>query len=106
MAVEVHVTGRVQLGHFPEFLEASERWREFRAERGSAPCHVLHGLSGEMNLVRLVFSYPDAAAYEAEEARDAADPEYGRVASAMPFVEGTLAYEIYRVLGSAGDDTA
>lgn len=25
-----------------------------------------------------------------------ADPEYARVAGAMPFVDGTLAYEIYR----------
>ena len=90
MAVEVHVTGRVELGRFPEFVEASERWRQLRAERRSAPCRVLQGLSGEMNLVRLVFAYPDAAAYEAEEVRDAADPEYGRVASAMPFAEGTL----------------
>ncbi|HEY8775125.1 MAG TPA: NIPSNAP family protein [Gaiellaceae bacterium] len=98
MPVEVHVTGRVQLGRFPEFLEAAERWREFRAERGSAACRVLQGLSGEMNLVRLVFAYPDAAAYEEEEARDASDPEYGRAASAMPFVEGTLVYEIYRLV--------
>lgn len=82
MPVEVHVTGRVQLGRFPEFLEAAERWRGFRAERRSAACRVLQGLSGEMNLVRLVFTYPDAAAYEEEEARDASDPEYGRVASA------------------------
>ena len=103
MAVEVHVTGRVQLGRFSEFTEASERWRQLRAERGSAPCRVLQGLSGEMNVVRFVFSYPDAAAYEAEEARDASDPDYGRVASAMPFVEGTLSYEIYRVVEAAAD---
>jgi hypothetical protein len=49
-----------------------------------------------MNAVRLVFTYPDLNAYEREEAEDAADPEYARVAGAMPFVEGTLAYEIYR----------
>ena len=62
----------------------------------SSSCRVLHALSGEMNAVRLVFVYPDLGAYEQEEARDAADPEYARVAAAMPFVEGTLAYEIYR----------
>jgi len=61
MAIEVHVSGRVQLGHFAEFLEAAERWREFRAERGSASCIILQALSGEMNTVRLVFAYPDAA---------------------------------------------
>jgi hypothetical protein len=51
-----------------------------------------------------VFPYPDAAAYEAEEARDAIDPDYARVASAMPFVEGTLSYEIYRVIEAAADE--
>jgi hypothetical protein len=96
MAVEIHVTGRVQLGHFAEFIEAAARWQEFRAARGAAPCRVLHALSGEMNAVRLVFTYPDLNTYEREEARDAADPEYARAAGAVPFVEGTLTYEPYR----------
>ena len=96
MAVEVHVTGRVQLGRFAEFIEAAARWQEFRAARGAAPCRILHALSGEMNAVRLVFTYPDLNAYEREEARDSADAEYARVAGAMPFLEGTLAYELYR----------
>jgi hypothetical protein len=104
MAVEVHVTGRVQLGRFSEFVGACERWRRFRAARGSAPCRVLQGLSGEMNLVRMVFTYPDAAAYETEEARDAADPEYGRVAGAMPFVEGTISYDVFRVLDPGAEE--
>ena len=96
MAVEVHVTGRIQLGRFAEFVESAERWRAFRASRGHAPCRILWALSGEMNGVRLVFTYPDLNAYEQEEGHDAVDPEYARVAGAMPFVEGTLAYEIYR----------
>jgi hypothetical protein len=96
MAVEVHVTGRVELGRFGEFVAAAEAWQALRSERGHAPCRVLHGLSGEMNTVRLVFSYPDLNAYEREEAIDSVDPEYARLAGAMPFVEGSLAYEIYR----------
>lgn len=96
MAVEVHVTGRVQLGRFADFVAAAERWQQFRAERRAASCRILQALSGEMNTVRLVFTYPDLTSYEREEARDAADPEYGRVAAGMPFVEGTLTYEIYR----------
>ena len=98
MAVEVHVTGRVQLGRFAEFVEASGRWAAYRATKGSTPVRVLHGLSGEMNHVRLVFVDPDLAAYEHEEARDALDPEYARVAAAMPFVDGALEYAIYREL--------
>ena len=100
MAVEVHVVGRVELGRFGEFLAAAQPWLELRAARGRAPCRILQGLSGEMNFVRLAFTYPDLNAYEQEEAEDAADPEYARVAGAMPFVEGTLAYEIYRETGA------
>lgn len=96
MAVEVHVVGRVELGRFPEFRAAAERWRTFRRERGAADCRILQALSGEMNVVRLVVTYQNLNAYEVEEGRDAADPEYARVAGEMPFVDGTLAYELYR----------
>jgi len=96
MAVEVHVIGRVQLGRFAVFLESAAHWQAFRAARREAACRILHALSGEMNAVRLVFTYPDLNAYEHEETHDAADPEYARVASAMPFAEGTVSYEVYR----------
>lgn len=98
MAVEVHVTGRIETGMFSEFAQAMKPWAEYRAKKGDARAHVLQGLSGEMNHVRLVFTYADLAVYEREEARDALDPEYAKVAGAMPFVEGTIRYEIYRVL--------
>ena len=100
MAVEVHVTGRIELGRFAEFVEAAERWAAYRAAKGAARPRILQGLSGEMNHVRLVFVYPDLAAYEREEARDSADPEYARIAAGMPFVDGTLEYAIYRELDS------
>jgi hypothetical protein len=95
VAVEVHVVGRVALGRFGDFLTAAEPWLEYRASRGHAPCRILQALSGEMNTVRMIFAYPDLNTYEREEAEDAVDAEYGRLAGAMPFVEGTLAYEIY-----------
>jgi hypothetical protein len=96
MAVEVHVVGRVELGRFAEFLTAAAEWQAFRSSRGDADCRVLHGLSGEMNTVRLVFVYADLNTFEQEEARNTADPEYARIAGTMPFVPDTLAYEIYR----------
>jgi hypothetical protein len=96
MAVEVHVTGRVELGRFADFLAAADQWRAFRRGRGDADCQLLQALSGEMNTVRLVFVYPDLDTFEQEEVRNSADPEYARVAGAMPFVADTLAYEIYR----------
>lgn len=98
MAVEVHVTGRVELGRFHEFIPAAQRWAAYRSSKGEAVPRVLQGLSGEMNHVRLIFAYPDLAAYEREEARDAADSDYARIAAGMPFVEGTLDYAIYRAL--------
>jgi hypothetical protein len=96
MPVEVHVTGRVQLGRFAEFLTAAERWQSFRIEHGLASCKILQALSGEMNAVRMVFSYPELSAYESEEAQTTGDSDYARVASQMPFIDGTLVYEIYR----------
>lgn len=95
MAVEVHVTGRVQLGRLAEFVDTTERWQV----PGRARIRVMPDLaraSGGMNDVRLIFTYPDLNAYEQEEVRDTADPDYARVAGAMPFVEGTLTYQIYR----------
>jgi hypothetical protein len=96
MPVEVHVTGRIMLGRFVEFVAAAEAWSRFRSDRGDADCRILQALSGEMNTVRLVFTYPDLTSYEREEARNSVDPEYGQTAGAMPFVADSLVYEIYR----------
>ena len=85
MAVEVHVTGRVELGRFGEFAAALEPWTSYRAGRGRAPVRVYQALSGRMNEIRMVFEYDDLAGYEQEEREDAVDPEYARLASAMPF---------------------
>jgi len=98
VAVEVHVTGRVELGRFGEFTRAVEPWAAYREQQGRAPMRVYQALSGPMNEVRMVFEYRDLAAYETEERQDAVDPEYGRLAGAMPFVDGTLEYAIYAPL--------
>ncbi|MHB1613466.1 MAG: hypothetical protein ACYCXA_07675 [Actinomycetes bacterium] len=95
MAVEVHVTGRIQAGRFAEFLEAAERWRAYRGERGWALPRVLSGLSGEMNSVRLVFAYPDLGVFEREDAEESGDRDYAAVAMGMPF-EGPIVYTLYR----------
>lgn len=95
MAVEVHVTGRIETGRFGEFVRALEPWTAYRGKQGRAAVRVYQALSGPMNEVRMVFEYPDLAAYEAEEREDAVDPEYARLAGAMPFAEGTVEYAIY-----------
>ena len=99
MAVEVHVTGRIEIGRFGEFVAALGPWASYRAAQGRAPVRVYQALSGRMNEIRMVFEYGDLAVYEQEERDDAVDPEYGRLASAMPFVDGTLEYTIYTRVG-------
>ncbi len=95
MSVELHVTGRIETGRFGEFLEAAERWRAYRRERGWAVPRVLSGLSGEMNSVRLIFVYPDLAVYEREDVEEAVDSGYAEVARAMPFA-GPIVHTLYR----------
>jgi len=47
MGVKLHVTGRIPMGRFAEFLEAAKRWRAYRRERAWTLPRVLCGLSGE-----------------------------------------------------------
>jgi hypothetical protein len=98
MAVEVHVEGRVALGHLPDFAEAVERYKAYAAANGYAVPHVLLGLSGPMNTVRLVYRYDELSSYDEHEFRAMTDREYGQIAGAMGFIDGTLTYAIYRNL--------
>ena len=97
MAIEVHVTGRVRLGGLSAFQLAVAEYITFRQGAGYVVPRVLSGISGEMNLVRMVYLYPTASDYETECGRKLSDPQYGSVAMKMPFVEGTLGYEVFVV---------
>lgn len=96
MAVEVHVDGRVSDGHLTVFAEGLERYLAYARDHGYTTPHVLQGLSGPMNSVRLVYRYEDLAAYEEHEARTLRDVGYAESASGMAFAEGTLTYSIFR----------
>lgn len=96
MAVEVHVGGRVAAGRLPEFAEAVERYKAYAGENGYAVPEVLLGLSGPMNTVRLVYRYEDLSMYDEHEFRAMKDVEYGKIAGAMGFVDGTIDYSVYR----------
>jgi hypothetical protein len=96
MGSEVHVQGRVAVGRMADFVEAVRRYTAYEAEHDYVQPKVLQGLSGPMNTVCLVYRYEELAGYERHEARAAEDREYARVASEMPFVDGTLSYSIYR----------
>lgn len=58
---------------------------------------VLLGMSGPMNSTVLVYRSDDAKAFEAEDRAIAEDPGYGKVASEMPYRDGTIVYELFRV---------
>lgn len=98
MAVEVHVEGRVASGRLPDFAEAVDRYQAYAAANGYAVPHVLLGLSGSMNTVRLVYLYDELSRYDEHEFKAMTDREYGQVAGAMGFVDGTLSYTVYRQL--------
>jgi hypothetical protein len=96
MTLELHVRGEIRYGHLTEFLEAVQAWQAYRSERGWVIPRVLFGLSGPMNLVVMVFEYPDANRLEMEDAAEAADPKYGEIAGKLGFREPSIVYELYR----------
>jgi hypothetical protein len=98
MTVEVHVEGRVTSGRLPDFAEAVERYRAYAGANGYAVPHVLLGLSGPMNTIRLVYQYDELTQYDEHELKAMTDREYGQIAGEMGFVDGTISYTIYRRL--------
>ena len=51
---------------------------------------------GRLTSIRLTYRYEDLNAYEDHEARTLRDVGYAEAASGMEFVEGTLAYSVFR----------
>jgi hypothetical protein len=98
MAVEVHVEGRVVPGRLPDFPAAVERYRAYAAANGYAVPQVLLGLSGPMNTIRLVYRYEELSQYDEHEFKAMTDREYGQIAGAMGFTDGTVTYTVYREL--------
>jgi len=96
MTVVLHVRGEIRYGEWQRFRVAAEKYREYRRQKQYVVPDLLLGLSGPMNTAVLVYRYPDARAFETEDRAIAADPEYGKVASEMPYRDGTIAYELYR----------
>lgn len=96
MAVILHVRGEVRYGEWRHFREAVDRYREYRRSKGYVVPEVLLGMSGPMNSTVLVYRYDDARAFEGEDRAISEDPDYGKVASAMPYRDGTIVYELFR----------
>lgn len=100
--IEVHVEGRIELGRLAEFGTGIERYCQYLRDHDYVVPRVLHGMSGPMNTIRLVYTYPDADAYERHERLSMGDTEYAEAAGGMPFVDGTINYCIYRLVEVAG----
>lgn len=96
MTVILHVRGEIRYGEWRRFQDAVERYREYRRSKKYVVPDLLLGMSGPMNSAVLVYRYDDMRAFEAEDRAITDDPEYGKVASAMPYREGTIVYELYR----------
>ena len=96
MVVVLHVRGEIRYGEWRHFREAAETYREYRRNKKYVVPDLLLGLSGPMNTAVLVYRYEDAHAFEKEDRAIAGDSEYGKVASQMPYREGTIVYELFR----------
>ncbi len=96
MSVSIHVRGEIEYGRLHEFMQAVETFKDYRKRKGYVVPQVYLGLSGPMNTVLMTYDYDDLKVYEEEETGTARDREYARIASKMPYLEGTIHYEVFR----------
>ncbi len=90
------VKGIIAHGRLADFAAAVPAFVEYRRQRGWAVPEVLHGLAGPMNTVLMIFRYAKLSDWEVECAAERSDHEYGQIASALPYAEGTITYELYQ----------
>ena len=90
MAAYLFSRGVVKQGQLHEFVRGVKKIIEHRRKRAYCVPEVLYGLSGPMNTVLLRFAFADLGKLEQE-----ADPEFARMNAALPYVEGSITYEIY-----------
>jgi hypothetical protein len=95
MAAYLFSRGIVKQGQLHEFVRGVKKIIDQRRKRAYSVPEVLYGLSGPMNTVLLRFSFPDLGKLEQEERELEADPEFARMNAALPYVEGSITYEIY-----------
>jgi hypothetical protein len=95
MAAYLFSRGVVKQGRLHEFVRGMRALNEHRRRRAYCVAEVMYGLSGPMNTVVLRLAFADLGKLEAEERELEADPEYARMSSALPYVEGSITYEIF-----------
>lgn len=97
MSAVLLVKGTIEYGRLREFAQGVGTFIEYRRKRKWAVPEVLHGLAGPMNTVLMIFRYEKLSDWEAECAAEREDAEYGRIASTLPYVSGSIRYELYQV---------
>ena len=85
----------VKQGKLYEFVRGIRAMQEHRRKRAYCVPEVMYGLSGAMNTVLLRFAFADLGKLEQEERELEADPEHARMNAALPYVDGSISYEIY-----------
>ncbi len=96
MVAVLLVKGTIETGRLREFAENVGAFVGYRRKKGWAVPEVLHGLAGPMNTVLMIFRYERLSDWETECAAERVDTEYGRIASTLPYVDGSLGYELYQ----------
>jgi hypothetical protein len=96
MSVVLLVRGEVSYGRWADFLDAAQRYREYRRRKGYVVPELLLGMTGPMNTALFVYRYADGKAHEDEDKALGEDREYAKIASSMPYREGSLHYELFR----------
>jgi len=95
MSAFLFYRGVVQQGRLHEFVRGVKALQQFRKARAYCVPEPLYALSGPMNTVMLRFAFPDLGRLEQEERELEADPEHARINQALPWVEGSIHYEIF-----------
>src|SRR5262249_33131960 len=85
----------VQQGRLHEFVRGVRAVCEYRRKGAYCVPEIMYGLTGPMNTVLLRFSFPDLGRMEQEERELEADPEHARMNRALPYVDGSITYEIF-----------
>ncbi len=95
MSAFLFYRGVVRQGRLHEFVRGVKALQAYRKARAYCVPEALYALSGPMNSVMLRFQFPDLGRLEQEEREIEADPEHARINNALPWVEGSIHYEIF-----------
>jgi hypothetical protein len=96
MKVLLTVKGVIEYGRLREFAEHVGSFCEYRKKKAWAVPEVLYSLAGPMNTVLMLFRYEACSEWEKECQAERSDARYGELASKLPYVRGSIVYELYQ----------